>query len=49
LPEGSGRVIRRGDVAIEVYSAVRFMAVTGERFEDAPLRLADLSEVVRTF
>jgi primase-polymerase (primpol)-like protein len=49
LPEGSGRVIRRADVAIEVYSAVRFMAVTGERFEDAPLRLTDLSEVVRTF
>jgi primase-polymerase (primpol)-like protein len=46
LPEGAGRNIRRGDVAIEFYSAGRFMAVTGNRFANAPVVLADLTEVV---
>ena len=45
LPEGSGRNIRRVDVAIEFYSVGRFMAVTGDRFGSAPATLADLSEV----
>lgn len=46
LPEGHGRNIRHGDVAIEFYSVGRFMALTGDRFGGAPLVLADLSEVV---
>lgn len=46
LLEGAGRNIRRGEVAIEFYSVGRFMAVTGDRFEESPLTLADLSEVV---
>lgn len=46
LPEGPGRNIRRGDTAVEFYSVGRFIAVTGDRFGDAPASLADLSEVV---
>jgi primase-polymerase (primpol)-like protein len=45
LPEGAGRNIRRGDVAIEFYSVGRFMAVTGDRFGASPATLADLSGV----
>lgn len=42
-----GRRIRRGDGAnIEVYGRGRYVAVTGERYGDAPVKLADLSEVV---
>jgi primase-polymerase (primpol)-like protein len=41
-----GRRIRRDGEAIEVYGQGRYIAVTGRRFEDAPVRLADLSEVV---
>lgn len=41
-----GRRIRRGGTAIEVYGQGRYVAMTGRRFEDSPVRLADLSEVV---
>jgi primase-polymerase (primpol)-like protein len=42
-----GRRIRRGDGAqIEVYGTGRYIAVTGNRFENAPAELADLSEVI---
>ena len=43
LPERSGRNTGRG---VEVYSAGRFIAMTGNRFADAPSRLADLSSLV---
>lgn len=46
LPEAPGRNIRRGDYAVEFYSRERFIAVTGDRFGNAPAVLADLSEVV---
>ena len=46
LPEGPGRNIRRGDTAVEFYSVGRFIAVTGDRFGNAPASLAALSEVV---
>ncbi|NOJ59747.1 DNA primase [Arthrobacter sp. 260] len=46
LPEGSGRNIRSGEMAIEFYSAGRYIAVTGNSFEGSPTRLADLSGVV---
>ncbi|QUW18883.1 bifunctional DNA primase/polymerase [Agrococcus sp. Marseille-Q4369] len=46
LPEAPGRNFRSAGVELEVYSTGRFMAVTGERFRDAPLGLADLSEVL---
>lgn len=39
---------QRGGVPIEVYSASRYMTVTGVRFRGAPHTLADLSEVVST-
>lgn len=45
LPEGAGRGQRGGD-RIEWYSVGRYIAVTGDRFEGAPARLADLREVV---
>jgi primase-polymerase (primpol)-like protein len=45
LPEGRGRVIRDGR-SIEVYSAGRYMTVTGRRWAAASSRMADLSEVV---
>lgn len=41
IPEDAGR---RSD-GVEVYSTGRYIATTGQRFEDAPLRLADLSAV----
>ncbi|MFP3990663.1 bifunctional DNA primase/polymerase [Streptomyces sp. E11-3] len=41
-----GRRIRHGGEAIELYGQGRYVAVTGRRFEDCPVRLADLSEVV---
>lgn len=41
LEEGRGRVIRDGR-NIEVYSVGRYIALTGERFEDAPSRLEPL-------
>ena len=41
-----GRRIRRDGAAIEVYGQGRYVAMTGRRFENAPLELADLSEVV---
>ena len=46
LPEDAGRKIRRGPVAIEVYSQGRYMAVTGKRWASSVSTLADLSEVV---
>lgn len=45
LPEGRGRNVHRGDEGVEVYSTGRFIAMTGERFGDAPSSLADLSEL----
>lgn len=41
-----GRRMRCGGEAVEVYGQGRYVAMTGRRFEDAPLGLADLSEVV---
>lgn len=41
-----GRRIRRDGAAVEVYGQGRYIAVTGERFEGCPVKLADLSEVV---
>jgi primase-polymerase (primpol)-like protein len=46
LAEAPGRNIRDGVRSVEFYSAGRYIAVTGKRFESAPARLADLSEVV---
>lgn len=46
LPEGAGRNIRRNGTAVEFYSTGRYIAVTGNKFEDSPAVLADLSEVV---
>lgn len=46
LPEGGGRNIRSGDSNVEFYSVGRYMAVTGERFNGSPSKLADLSGVV---
>ncbi|MET9953522.1 DNA primase [Streptomyces sp. NPDC006339] len=43
-----GRRIRRDGVAIEVYGRGRYIAVTGERYGQAPAKLADLTEVVGT-
>lgn len=45
LPERGGRVIRDGR-SVEVYSSGRFIAVTGDRFEQAPSKLADLTVLV---
>ncbi|MFF9171736.1 MULTISPECIES: DNA primase [unclassified Streptomyces] len=41
-----GRKLRRGDLAVEVYGTGRFLAVTGRRFNGAPLTLTDLSALV---
>lgn len=43
---GRGRRMRRGEAAIEVYDRGRYITVTGEQFENAPSRLADLSKVI---
>ncbi|MBT2502990.1 hypothetical protein [Curtobacterium sp. ISL-83] len=43
LDEGPGRNFRDGTRAIEVYSVGRFIALTGQRFRSAPLRLAPIS------
>lgn len=48
LPEGRGRVLRRGGRSVEVYSAGRYIAVTGVRWGKCSSKLADLSEVVAT-
>lgn len=45
---GRGRRIRSGDRSVEVYDRGRYIAVTGQRFEAAPARLADISAVVAT-
>jgi primase-polymerase (primpol)-like protein len=45
---GRGRRIRSGGRSIEVYGCGRYIAVTGDRFEAAPPRLADISAVVAT-
>lgn len=47
LDEAPGRGQRGGD-GIEFYSAGRFIAVTGDRFDGCVNVLADLSEVVKT-
>lgn len=41
-----GRRMRNDGAAVEVYGQGRYVAVTGHRFENSPLVLADLSEVV---
>lgn len=41
-----GRRMRQGGAAVEVYGQGRYVAMTGRRFENAPLGLADLSGVV---
>ncbi|MFI1485775.1 DNA primase [Streptomyces sp. NPDC020747] len=41
-----GRRMRQGGSSVEVYGQGRYVAMTGRRFEDAPLELTDLSEVV---
>lgn len=41
-----GRRTRLGGVAVEAYSSGRYITVTGERWKNAPSRLADLSEVL---
>lgn len=41
-----GRRIRRGDSAIEVYDRGRYITVTREPFENAPSKLADLTQVI---
>lgn len=41
-----GRRLRRGGEAVEIYGQGRYVAVTGRRFEDCPVQLADLSEVI---
>jgi primase-polymerase (primpol)-like protein len=41
-----GRRMRQGGSSVEVYGQGRYVAMTGHRFESAPLELADLSEVV---
>lgn len=46
LPEGPGRNIRKGGSCVEFYSTGRYIALTGQRFESAPLSLADLSGVI---
>lgn len=46
LPEGPGRNLRSSGQAVEVYSAGRFIAVTGKRHDGAPARLANLEGLV---
>lgn len=46
LPERAGRNLRSQGATVEVYSTGRFIAVTGRRFERAPLELADITELV---
>lgn len=46
LPPMQGRNLRSSGADVEVYSTGRFIAVTGERFEGAPLDLADLTGLV---
>jgi primase-polymerase (primpol)-like protein len=41
-----GRRIRRGGEAIEVYGTGRYIAVTGQPYQDAPAELADITEVI---
>jgi primase-polymerase (primpol)-like protein len=45
LPEGPGRVFRDGR-DVEFYSVGRYIAVTGNRWENSPAKLADISGVV---
>lgn len=42
-PSMRGRKIRRGEIAVEVYSRGRYIAMTGNRYAGAPARLADLA------
>lgn len=43
---GRGRRIRRGASSVEVYDRGRYITVTRNPFENAPSRLADLSQVI---
>ena len=45
-PSARGRKIRSGEIAIEVYSRGRYIAVTGNRYAGAPARLADLAGAI---
>lgn len=47
LPEGPGRNLRGKDLPVEFYSQGRYIAVTGESWEDSPLELADLTPLTR--
>lgn len=44
---GRGRKIRRGEMAVEVYDRGRYIAM-GQRYENAPLVLADLTGLIAT-
>lgn len=46
LPEGAGRNSHKSGRNVEFYSVGRYITVTADRFESAPSKLADLSEVV---
>lgn len=41
-----GRRIRRGESSVEVYDRGRYITVTREPFENAPSKLADLTQVI---
>jgi primase-polymerase (primpol)-like protein len=43
---GRGRRMRDGEASVEVYDRGRYITVTRRPFEDAPSKLADLSEVI---
>lgn len=42
----AGRRFRRGAASIEVYGTDRYIAVTGSTYRDAPIKLADLTQVI---
>lgn len=42
---GTGRVIRRGPLAIEVYGTGRYIAM-GERYGDSPMTLGDITALI---
>ena len=46
LPEARGRRFVKGGVNVEIYSAARYMTVTGDRWNGSPSTLADLSGFV---
>ena len=48
LPESRGRRFVKDGVSVEIYSAGRYMTVTGRRWGTSPSRLADLTGFVDT-